>query len=140
MASGNGVSSNFAVLSVLSLWRSQLTIGSTLRLYANDYTPTPLDTWGSFTEASFTGYAAVSLVGLYPTPVAVVPGQWEMSMPSQIFNCSGGAGETVYGCAILDNSLNLWFSFPFAAPIVFAAGQSYAVSVDLNEWSASVIP
>ena len=140
MAAGNGVSSNFNVLSVLGLWRSTLTAGSTLRLYVNNHTPSPADTWSAFTEASFAGYSAQSLTGLYPTPTNVIAGEYQMVLPTQSFNCSSGTGQTAYGCAILDGSGNLWFSFPFVTPIVFTAGLTYGVNVTLQEWAASVIP
>lgn len=140
MASGTIVSTNFNVLSVIGLWRSLLTAGSTLRLYVNNHTPSPADTWAAYTEATFTGYSYASLTGLYPTPTVVVNGEYEMVLPSQSFNCSSGSGQTAYGAAILDASGNLWFVCPFTTPIVFTAGLTYGVAVTLQEWAASVIP
>lgn len=37
--------------------------GATVHLYTNDYTPTPQSVVGDFTEATFTGYAAVAVAG-----------------------------------------------------------------------------
>jgi hypothetical protein len=140
MASGNGVSSNFNVLSVLGLWRSVLTAGSILRLYSNNTVPSPADTWASYTECTFTGYAAVPLTGLYPTPTLIANGEYNMVLPTQSFSCTGGSGQTAYGCAVLDGSGNLWFTFPFTSPVVFSSGLTYGVNVTLQEWAASVIP
>lgn len=75
----------------------------TLKLYKNNVTPGESDTAGTFTEATFTGYASVSLTGSNWTitsgaPTAAVYAQ-------QTFQSSANqTPETVYGYFVIGAS------------------------------------
>jgi hypothetical protein len=69
-----------------------------LKLFTNNYTPTNADTPASFTEATFTGYAAITLTR------SVSGSTWTInsssspavaSYPAQSFNAT--SAQTVYG-------------------------------------------
>lgn len=140
MSSGNVIASNFTVQSVLDYWRGVLTAGSTLRLFSNNPGLSPATVWSNLVECTFTGYAAKSLSGLFQVPTSPSLGEYLTAVVTQTFSCTGGGGQTAYGAAILDAALNLRFVWPFAAPIVFLSGQSWAIQVSLFEWAASQIP
>ncbi len=69
-----------------------------IRLYSNNYTPVDGSTLGDFTEATFTGYAAVTLVaGTFPAS-SIVSNEAVTTYPTApTFTCTGGGGQTVYG-------------------------------------------
>ena len=68
-----------------------------LNLYQNNYTPAETDTGASFTAASFTGYAAVSMsTGASWTTSGGNP--TTMSYTQQTFTCSStGTTQQIYG-------------------------------------------
>lgn len=140
MASGSGVSSNYAVASIQGLWRSFLNTASNLRLYQNNLPPDPSYTWANFTECTFIGYAPINMAGQYPPPFQVIDGEYQMSVPVQIFTSRDPTPQIAYGAAILDNSLNLWFTLPFQSPITIVQSSNISVVLNLQEWAASVIP
>lgn len=91
-----------------------------VRLYVNNYTPDETSTNGSFTEATFTGYAvstgnamgAAALVGTTATATG----------PQVTFTATaGGSGDTVYGYYVQDSAGNYLFAEK-AIPAGFAMG------------------
>lgn len=65
-----------------------------LRLFKNNITPSDTDVAGTYTEATFPGYAAITLTGASwnaPSGGTIVYGA------QQTFTCSGTASESVYG-------------------------------------------
>lgn len=67
-----------------------------LRLYQNDITPSETDTAASYTEATFTGYAAVTLTGASWTIVEGAPS--EASYAQQAFVSSADQTlQAIYG-------------------------------------------
>lgn len=71
-----------------------------LKLYQNNITPAETDTAGTYTEATFTGYAAVQLTAANWT---VTPGApTEAAYAQQTFTSSAGSqNENVYGYYIV---------------------------------------
>jgi len=69
-----------------------------LKLYQNDYTPDDNAVGGSFTEASFTNYAARTLTRANWNSATTVSSKAETSYGSgpQSWTC-GASGNTVYG-------------------------------------------
>lgn len=83
-----------------------------VRLYANDYTPVDGSTGVNFTEATFTGYAAVELLPeLFSAPVLVGNVARADYPASPSYSCTGGSPQTVYG----------WFMVGQVSGIVYAA-------------------
>lgn len=65
-----------------------------LRLYRNNITPSDTDTAGTYTEAVFPGYAAITLTGASwnaPSGGSIAYGA------QQTFTCSGTATDDIYG-------------------------------------------
>jgi hypothetical protein len=65
-----------------------------LRLYKNNITPADSDTAGTYTEATFPGYAAITLTGASWN--AAASGSISYSA-QQTFTCSGTATDDIYG-------------------------------------------
>jgi len=65
-----------------------------LRLYKNNITPSDTDTAGTYTEATFPGYAAITLTGASwgaPSGGTITYGA------QQTFTCSGTSTDDIYG-------------------------------------------
>ena len=72
-----------------------------LKLYKNNITPSDTDTAGTYTEATFPGYAAITLTGAsWGTAAAgtITYGS------QQTFTCSGTATDDIYGYYIVQAS------------------------------------
>lgn len=65
-----------------------------LRLYQNNITPSDTDTAATYTEANFTGYAAITLTGASWN--AASAGTITYSA-QQTFTCSGASSNSIYG-------------------------------------------
>ena len=102
------------------------------RLYTNNYTPVETSTTGNFTQASFTGYAAIQLNN-WSTP-AYSSGKGVTTNAVVTFTNSSGSPVTIYGyfCSDTTNT-NLWFAERDAsAPITLNPGDSYAITIEVN--------
>ena len=67
-----------------------------LRLYTNDITPSETDTTATYTEATFTGYAAITLTASSWTVTEGEPGN--AAYPQQTFTSSADQSpQSVYG-------------------------------------------
>ena len=65
-----------------------------LRLYRNNITPSDTDVAGTYTEASFPGYAAITLTGA--SWIAASGGSIAYGA-QQTFTCSGTSTDDIYG-------------------------------------------
>ena len=67
-----------------------------LRLFKNNYTPVEADTEAAYTEADFTGYAAITLAGA--TWATTVGAPSDVTYPEQTFTSSANqAAQSIYG-------------------------------------------
>lgn len=71
-----------------------------LKLYSNNITPSDTDTAGTYTESTFTGYAAITLTGA--SWGAASGGS--ISYAQQTFTCSGAGSENCYGYFVVQAS------------------------------------
>lgn len=84
-----------------------------LALYQNNYTPVDASTIGSFTQATFPGYADVPLTRASFGTSALVGNIAYSTYPSvPTYTCSGGGGQIVYG----------WVMYGASSNKVYAAG------------------
>lgn len=88
---------NEGEVQMLSAWQNGETLS--LRLYENDYTPVNTATSASFTQATFTGYAAVTLAAgsWINTPGSPSTGAY----PAVSFTSTAAQTKLVYGYYIL---------------------------------------
>lgn len=69
-----------------------------IRLYSNNYTPIPASTLASFTEATFTGYSAVTLDPAdFATATITSDVAYSTNSVTPTYTCTGGGGQTIYG-------------------------------------------
>jgi len=115
-----------------------LNSGHTLRLFQNNLTPTPATSLGSFTESTFTGYAAVSLSGQFGSPTFVTDGQYQIASGTYTFSCTGGSSQTIYGWYIDDGS-NVKMSQRLDTPVTISSGGNYTLQVRPQEISQSIL-
>lgn len=66
-----------------------------LRLYQNNITPSDTDTAGTYTEATFTGYSAITLTGASWN--AAASGTITYGSQQTFTRSSTGAAQTIYG-------------------------------------------
>jgi len=94
----------------------------TLKLFQNNHTPAVTDTEANYTEASFSGYAAVDIHALWGAAFVNASGQGEIDCTTQTFAFGGGAvTNLVYGAYVVDNAGKLIYAERFAAPISMSA-------------------
>jgi len=119
-------------LTLLGYLRAQLSGFAVLRLYVNDKVPADADVTGSYTEASFPGYAPQTLSGF--TPPATVSGAGQTQANAVTWTVNGPTGQQVYGYFVTDNVGNLlWAERDPSAPIPMnATGNSYTVTARLS--------
>ena len=90
-----------------------------LKLYQNNITPSDTDTAGTYTEATFTGYAAISLTGA--SWGAAAAGTITYSA-QQTFTSSGVVSNTIYGYYIVQavSGILMWSERDVSAPFTVA--------------------
>lgn len=86
--------------SILDQLATSFLDGATLHLYTNDLTPTPDTVLADLTEATFGGYASVTLT-TWSNAFSKVNGDGYVVSPLASFSASGVApSEVVYGCYV----------------------------------------
>jgi hypothetical protein len=93
-----------------------------LKLYQNNYTPTSAAAPGSFTEATFTGYAARTLSRSTWNTAVTVANKAESSYGTtpQSWTC-GATGNTIFGYHVEAGGKLLWAEL-FSTARVLASG------------------
>jgi len=98
------------------------------RLYTNNITPGTATVLTDFTEASFTGYAAVQGNTITWTTAVLAAHVATSTGTAILFNNTGATAQTVYGVYVTDGATatKLWFAErDAAAPVSIPAGGSY---------------
>lgn len=119
--------------------RTVLNTGHSLRLFANNFVPDPSTPLASFTEATFTGYAAIDLTGAFTGPAFVQNGQYELQGGVFAWTNSGATTQTVYGWYIDDGTVMDACQL-FDVPFVMAPNVTLAFALRPQEISQSVLP
>lgn len=133
------VASNALLLNRATSLRTLLNSGHFLKLFRNNFLPTPADSLGSFVEADFGGYASVDLTGQFGAPLKVVDGEYQIATPAYTFSCTGAPNNSVYGAYVTDG-FDVKYSFVFAAPIIVSNGTIFTVQISPQEWALSILP
>jgi hypothetical protein len=126
--------------SLMATLTSQIAVIATschVHLYSNNYTPTNQSAVSNFTEADFTGYAAIATTG-FSTPSWQSQGAavaW--SEPMAIFNTASPytVGQTIYGYWVDSGTMTpvLIGAERFTAPVsMIAVGNQIIVSAPLS--------
>jgi len=119
--------------------RNELNVGHAMRLFVNDYTPTPASTVLDFQEASFPGYARWNLDGVFPPQVKVRDGFWAFATLYHTFLCVAASSQTVYGWFIIKDFLpKVAYRLPTPVPLGF--GVNVTVRVVFETIAKSLFP
>lgn len=113
----------FAIEAVLeamqALWGNET--NPYLKLYQNNFTPTPSSTLASFTEATFDGYGegTVAAAG-WSAPFLVSGNRYVCTAPSITWVSTGATpSNTVYGWYLVDHGVaNVLYAEAFPTPVV----------------------
>lgn len=100
----------------------------TLKLYSSNTTPAETDTEATYTEASFTGYAAIALAG---ADWAAAAASSIATAAQKVFTASGTPSGSVYGYYLIQATSGklMWAERDAAAPFaVAAAGDTVKVT------------
>jgi hypothetical protein len=111
--------------------------GAYLRLYSNNYTPVEATVAPDFTEAAFTGYAAVQL-NAWPAPTNDGFGHAKSLHPNANFVATGGPGTgDLYGWFLTDASGTLLYAAErfSSAPLNLAVGVNLVIGLTLTQKS-----
>lgn len=115
-----------------------------LRLFKNDYTPDQTSIFSSFTEADFSGYAAVDISSAWNAPTTVSH-RGQINHADGVFTHNGGGtSNTIYGAYVTfhNGSLSpsdyiLWAERFDSSPVIGALGDSVTYTPQLQLYSDS---
>ncbi len=116
--------------------------GGLAKLFTNPSSVTPANVAGDFTEATYTGYAAQTTVGIWSSPVQIVAGQWASTSAVIDFpGSTGGSPETIYGIYIVDGFGALLMSWTFSSSIIMSPGDpDILAQATYNFWARVLLP
>lgn len=128
----------------LILWsadqlQSLVNSGHFLRLFANDLDPDPSTPLGDFVEATYGGYSPIDLSGLFPSPIQIQPGEYQLPLPDQPFGCTGTPIQSVFGWWI-DDGATWKMAARFPTPVVLTVGKNFTLSIYPQGWALSLLP
>lgn len=91
-----------------------------LRLYSNNITPSETDTLATYTQSTFSGYAAITLTGANWNNAASGSIAYNAQ---QTFTATGTPSENVYGYTVsqVTSGILLWSERAASAPFAIAA-------------------
>jgi hypothetical protein len=77
--------------------RAYLNVSSWLRLFQNDFIPSPSSQFLDFIESTFPGYAPLGLVDAFGAPLKLSDGSFYLPCAPQEFTPTNNATEKAYG-------------------------------------------
>lgn len=135
---GEIVASNALLRKRSETFRTYLNSGMSLRLFANQFTPTPADKLASFVESGFPGYLRVNLDNQFQAPAKVKDGLYETKTLTQSFTCTGATNQVAWGWFITDG-VDVLLSRPFIVGVEMAPGKSVELIIKVQTWAASML-
>lgn len=133
----NGIISDYGSQKALDTFDSNSPWSNAkVRLYSNNHTPTDSDTIANYTEATFTGYAAINMPAF---PASTVTGHVASSTAASITFTLTSGSQAIYGVYITDNAgTNLLAAIedPNAPVTLNTTVNTYTVTLTLTAQSA----
>jgi len=120
-------------LVALASWLAGVAPTLTMRLYKNNYTPVDASILTDFTEANFSGYAAVGITMGSPSEVSN-KAKSVATAPAVYTHNGGGTANTIYGYYIHDTVLNqlMWAERFGSSQIMTNNGDQISVTAVLT--------
>lgn len=92
-----------------------------LHLFKNNHVPDVTDVNGDYTEANFSGYAAISALS-FGAAFVNPDGKGEVdASPESFTHNGGGTSNTIYGAYVTDDGGDVVYAERFGAPISMAS-------------------
>lgn len=119
--------------------RYATTPGAVLRLFRNDFDPTPASVTADFMECNWDNYLDKLLLGELPAAAKVEDGHYEsVSDPFPFFPPTTGSGNMVYGAYVTFDGITR-AAERFAAPLPMVIGSpAFSVRLRLSSKSESL--
>lgn len=130
------VASNYFLNARATTLQTLLNSGQTLRLFANNITPTPATALSAFTEASYSGYAGISLASVFGSPTKIIDGEYQIQSTNLVFNGPATGSQVVYGWYVSDGT-GVQFSGLFSSPITMDSTVTLTLQLSPQTWDYS---
>lgn len=109
-----------------------------LRLFTNDFKPTPASKIGDFAEATFPGYAAVAMAGKWKPVFKVIDGEYQFSSKEVTWQATAANQQLIFGWYLTGSGkVKLSCRLPFGHSMNYP--QRLTVRVDCQTWAASIL-
>ena len=136
---GSGVASNQWLSDRINQAVTDINTGHVLRLFKNNFTPTPGSLYTDFVESTFGGYSTLSFTGSFATPVLIIPGEYQSSGPTWSFSWASGPDEVCYGWWITKGTT--WkLAQVLPSPFTFTSGATLQLIIRIQDWALSIVP
>ena len=135
---GEIVASNALLKNRSEIVRTYFDSAHSLRLYANDLHPLPKDASAAFVEASFPGYARISMAGKWKPVLKLEDGSYHFSSLDCTFTPTGPSNEYAYGWYLF-GPLGTVLSCRLPFPALMTIGSPLTVRADVITWAASIL-
>jgi hypothetical protein len=137
---GSIIDANVQLQAILDYVRTTIlnTANTYVHLYKNNFTPTAASVLADFTEATFTGYAAVQVNSKFASVYKVIDGEYQTDSSAFTFNCTGGSSQDAYGwyLTFYDGvATTVRKSGKFTTPLTFVNGSSFNIQLSPQEWA-----
>jgi hypothetical protein len=136
LAAALPVASNYFLSARATTLQTLLNSGQTLRLFQNNFSPTPASVLASFTEASYSGYAGLSLSAAFGAPTKIVDGEYQIASANQTFNGPASGSQVVYGWYVSDGT-GVQFSGLFSSPVTMDSTVTLTLVLSPATWDYS---
>lgn len=112
---------------------------SELILWTNDFTPTPEDSIGDYTQPVHGEYASIDLTGEWTTPARDEAGVWTTQTEIYAFGPPTSGGDiTIYGWSVLIDGDPVW-SMRLDSPVTLVeSGDPFRLRVYYSQYSGAV--
>lgn len=135
---GEIVACNSLLADVAAFLRSDLNVGSALRLFANNTALGPGMALMQFQEASFPGYARWNLTGVFGNPLKVQDGEYAFTSVPHVYNATGASNCTVYGWYIVKNNKPRYAS-RLIVPTLMSFPATLSIKVTIEDFAMSIL-
>lgn len=132
--------SNYFLSARATTLQAYLNSGMTLRLFTDSgLTPTPATVLSDFTEATWSGYAPISLSSAFGSPAKIIDGEYEIQTGNLSWNGPSTGSQTVYGWYVTDGT-GVIFSGAFSSAITMDSTVTLTLQLSPGTWDFSTVP
>jgi len=131
------VASNQFLLNLAQWQRTRFNVRHSLKLFQNNVGITPATDLSAFVEATFPGYAPIDTDLLFPAPIKVIDGEYQMILPEQLWIPSANDPQFIFGW-YLEGLGQVEYSGNFLTPKRVHIGEPIILNLTIQSWALSV--